>query len=454
MTKKLNVKGVVIPNDYKWVYNLFGMDSISPKDVEDAITDAKGDDINVIINSPGGDVFAGSEIYALLQSYAGNVEGEVLGIAASAASVIAMACTHLKIAPTAQMMIHNVLSYAEGDHRTMAQQSTFLHGWDKSIANAYRLKTGMSEQQLLDLMNKTTWMTAQEAVDNHFADEIMFDEENKLAAAASDCEMIPEKVVNVLRQLVTNNGSIPLGDGYKQLQSLMKLNQKGVDPMEFKDILASLAPEKQKVINDAITSAVTAATAELTKNFSLEKDTMQKKIDALAAQVPPVAETDEEIMAKADPKVRAILEKAKATAAAAAKAKDDAEAKLNAANKEKELRGYVEAAGKFDKLPVNAEEFGPILMNFAKADKGGYDKLVAILTAANNMVAQGKIMDTIGSSHGGEDVSAWDKVQSIVKDSMIKDKTLTYAVALRNAFDANPDLYEQYRDEQGTSLDE
>lgn len=191
---KISIKGVIISNDYKWIYDWFEVDSTCPKDIEVLIEAARGEDLEVEINSPGGDVFAGSEIYTTLKSYAGDVAVKIVGVAASAASVIAMAGKSVAISPTAQIMIHNVWTTARGDYRDLEHKAGVLKGWNKSIANAYMIKTGLTQDQLLELMNKETWLTAQEALQNKFVDEIMFDEGMQLAASMR-CTMIPMEVI-------------------------------------------------------------------------------------------------------------------------------------------------------------------------------------------------------------------------------------------------------------------
>lgn len=172
---KINVKGAIVPNDDKWLYEIFGMDHTAPKDVIDALPET-GEDIEVLINSGGGDVFSGSEIYTALKDYSGNVNVKVVGVAASAASVIAMAGDHIEMSPTAQMMIHNASTLTYGDNRKMDSSSKMLSSTDKGIANAYVKKTGKTEDEILNLMNDETWMNAQEAVELGFADAKMFED--------------------------------------------------------------------------------------------------------------------------------------------------------------------------------------------------------------------------------------------------------------------------------------
>lgn len=172
--KKIDIKGDIVQSGDKWIYNWLGIEATSPQDVNKALADANGQDIEVDINSGGGDIFAGSEIYTALRNYKGNAEIKIVGLCASAASVIAMA-RHSSITPTGLFMIHNVSSRAHGDYRDMEHQAEVLKTANQSIANAYKEKTGLTDAELLKLMDKETWMSAEEAVKNKFVDEVMFE---------------------------------------------------------------------------------------------------------------------------------------------------------------------------------------------------------------------------------------------------------------------------------------
>lgn len=205
MKHKVNVKGVIVSNDDQWIYDLFEMDSTSPKNVLDSLEEANGTDIEVLINSGGGSVQAGSEIYTALKDYSGDVEIKIVGLSASAASVIAMAGKS-KMSPTAQMMIHNASSRAQGDYHSMDKASEMLKVVNKTIANAYRLKSGMGEEDLLALMDNETWLTPQDALEKGLIDEIMFeDPQIKLSANAAIENMIPQKVIDGIRNGLLDN---------------------------------------------------------------------------------------------------------------------------------------------------------------------------------------------------------------------------------------------------------
>jgi ATP-dependent protease ClpP protease subunit len=196
---KIGIRGTIVPNDDKWIYEWYGMEATSPKDVTDILDKLNGEPVDVEINSVGGDVYSGSEIYTALKSYSQKaaVNVQIVGVAASAASVIAMAGTKVSISPTSQIMIHNVQTIAMGDYRDMQHEADVLKGFNQSIANAYMLKTKMSQEDLLKLMDDETWLTAQRAKELGFADEIMFDTGLKLAASISG--MIPTEVINKMR---------------------------------------------------------------------------------------------------------------------------------------------------------------------------------------------------------------------------------------------------------------
>lgn len=203
---RMNVKGAIVSNNDKWIYDMLDMDATSPKDVIDALP-SNNEDLEVIINSGGGDVFSGSEIYTALKEYPGNITIKVVGIAASAASVIAMAGSSIEMSPTSQMMIHNASSIAMGDNREMQTAYNMLTSANKAIANAYITKTGKSKQEIVDLMNDETWFSADDAVEQGFADKKMFDErEQRMVANAA--QMLSNEAINKVYALVNKTPEI------------------------------------------------------------------------------------------------------------------------------------------------------------------------------------------------------------------------------------------------------
>lgn len=147
-------------------------DDITPQLFKDELNSGTGD-ITVWINSPGGDCVAAAQIYNMLMDYKGNVTVKIDGIAASAASVIAMAGTEVLMSPVSTMMIHNPATVAMGDHNEMQKAIEMLNEVKESIINAYEIKTGLSRAKLSHLMDSETWMNANKAVELGFADGII-----------------------------------------------------------------------------------------------------------------------------------------------------------------------------------------------------------------------------------------------------------------------------------------
>ncbi|HGG0416542.1 TPA: head maturation protease, ClpP-related [Clostridium sporogenes] len=197
---KIEVKGPIISSNDQWVYDWFEIEATSPKKVNDLLKQCENnEDLEVEINSGGGSVFAGSEIYTALKSYKGNVTIKIVGLAASAASVIAMAGNKILMSPTAQMMIHNASASIGGDYRDMEKGTEILKNINTSISNAYRLKTGMTQEELLTLMDDETWLTPQQALKNKFIDEVMFQNEELKATASFSNTLLPQEVINKIR---------------------------------------------------------------------------------------------------------------------------------------------------------------------------------------------------------------------------------------------------------------
>ena len=153
--------------------------------------------ITIWINSPGGDCVAAAQIYNMLMEYPGDVTVKIDGIAASAASVIAMAGTRVLMSPVSTMMIHNPLTVAIGDSDEMRKAIQMLDEYKESIINAYEIKTGLSRAKLSHLMDAETWMNANKALELGFCDEILF----KTAAPPGE----PENSFSFSRRAVTNS---------------------------------------------------------------------------------------------------------------------------------------------------------------------------------------------------------------------------------------------------------
>lgn len=147
-------------------------DDVTPQLFKSELNSGEGD-ITLWINSPGGDCVAAAQIYNMLMDYKGNVTVKIDGIAASAASVIAMAGNKALMSPVSMLMIHNPMTVAMGDTAEMQKAIEMLSEVKESIMNAYEIKTGMSRAKISHLMDAETWMNANKAVELGFADGIL-----------------------------------------------------------------------------------------------------------------------------------------------------------------------------------------------------------------------------------------------------------------------------------------
>lgn len=203
MMTKINVKGAVVSNDDADIYDWLGYDCVSPNMVEDVLNNSDGD-VEVDIASGGGSVFAASEIYTMLKAYSGKVTVNIQGLAASAASVIAMAGDEVNMSPTSQMMIHKASTVSVGNADDFAHDSKMLDVTDQSIVNAYEAKTGMDRDDILQLMANETWMTAQDAVDKGFADNVSTGETQapQLVNATATTSIISNAAISKIKNLM------------------------------------------------------------------------------------------------------------------------------------------------------------------------------------------------------------------------------------------------------------
>lgn len=186
-------------------------DDITPALFKEELLSGSGD-ITVWINSPGGDCVAAAQIYNMLMDYKGNVTVKIDGIAASAASVIAMAGTKVMVSPVSMLMIHNPATMAFGDSAEMQKAIAMLEEVKESIINAYEIKTGLSRAKISHLMDAETWMNANMAIELGFADEIIkrdTQDEADIAQPAASASFSRAAVTNSLIEKLAAKCHIP-----------------------------------------------------------------------------------------------------------------------------------------------------------------------------------------------------------------------------------------------------
>ena len=181
--------------------------------------------ITLWINSPGGDCIAASQIYTMLMDYPDDVTVKIDGIAASAASVIAMAGTKVLMAPTALMMIHNPATITMGDHEDMKRAIEMLDEVKESIINAYEIKTGVSRIKLSHLMDAETWMNANKAIELGFADDVLKDEKQSEPTFSAYAFSRKAVATNLLNKIAENNKPI-------QAEETLKPQGRSIDELK------------------------------------------------------------------------------------------------------------------------------------------------------------------------------------------------------------------------------
>ena len=173
---RVTLNGIVSTDDDKWLYDWFGYAAFTPQQVRDAVAEnPTGEELVLEINSPGGSVFAGSEMYSVLKASGIPTRAEIQSLAASAASYLCLGCDTVAISPVAQMMIHLPATRTDGDRTEHQRSIGMLDSTREAILNAYELKAkGKSERaELRRMMAAETWLSAQDALEHGLVDEIL-----------------------------------------------------------------------------------------------------------------------------------------------------------------------------------------------------------------------------------------------------------------------------------------
>ena len=202
----------------------FWGDEITPQMFRDELESGEGD-VTVWINSPGGNVFAAAEIYTMLKDYKGSITVKIDAIAASAASVVAMAGDTVQMSPVAMLMIHDPSTVAMGNTKDMEKAIEVLTEVKESIINAYELRTGLSRARISHLMDSETWMNANRAIELGFADGMLTDD--KITAEMPAFEFSDRTVeialINKITQKTRQEKPIPRGRSINELMGRLSL---------------------------------------------------------------------------------------------------------------------------------------------------------------------------------------------------------------------------------------
>lgn len=200
--KKIILKGDVVSDSVGKLFDWFDLDSIYPKKVRDIFDNLNDEDVEVIMTTNGGSVFAGQEIYDIVKSHKGKTTLKVSGLVASIGTLISCAFDEVLISPVGTFMIHNPrVGEVSGEKKDMEKATQLLSTIENTLINAYSKKTGMRAEELADLMDKETFMNASEAVERGFVDGVIEESENNLMLVASHDSLVNSSFIEKLEKL-------------------------------------------------------------------------------------------------------------------------------------------------------------------------------------------------------------------------------------------------------------
>lgn len=291
------------------VGNAFYQGDTDPDKVKNALKEAEGKDVLITVNSGGGSTIAGSAIYNMIDRYEGTVHADIIGIAASMATVIVSAADTVSMAENALYMIHNPWSMAMGDSDDMKKQADILDKIKASLLQAYVRKTGMPEEKISALMDAETWLTAQEAYDLGFVDEIKKPME---IAAHSSLEFFGGR--NLPEQAKAY---------FKQEQTETNMSEEKQEKGKLWDAVVALVTGKQPEVTEPVQDEVVAEVPAIdfeAKCVEIEAD-FSAKLEAKDVELEELKASHEEAMKAKSAELADVVAKSEAIVKAFAEEK-------------------------------------------------------------------------------------------------------------------------------------
>lgn len=278
--RTINIKGDIVDNDWGRIYEYYGWDYMSPKKMEDELKSANGDEVVFLINSGGGSVFDGYDIFNAIKEYRGKTTAKIVGLAASAASFIAMGADKVQACALSQMMIHRAANGNQGNAPSHHANGNFLEGVDSTIVKAYTMRNGKTDEEMIELMDKTTWLTPTQALENGIVDEIVNDTIEKqliINSSEESKQALMSKLFKVdnmdeLKMLI--NQQMKFGQVVVNSAIYNKAPQKEEKTVEIKDVkdLQTQYPDLCKQLaKDAATEATNKERERVKDVLSLQK---------------------------------------------------------------------------------------------------------------------------------------------------------------------------------------
>lgn len=278
--KTINIKGDIIPNDYAWIYDWMEWDYTCPRQIEKALNEANGDEVIFLINSGGGSVFDGYEIFNLIKAYADKTTSKIVGMAASAASFIAMAADKVQASALSQIMIHRAANGNQGNAPSHHTNANFLEQVDNTIVKAYTMRNQKTDEEMIALMDKTTWFTAEQALEIGIVDEIINNEPSKpkIYNAIENKQEIIDKLMELGSVEDVKKALLNKNLGSTVVNSALTNKQKEDKPMELKDFMEKEPALYNQIVEDAQKEAVKNERARIASINALAKPGVEDQI--------------------------------------------------------------------------------------------------------------------------------------------------------------------------------
>lgn len=402
--------------------------------------------INVHINSPGGSVFAAAAIINQLRKHPACVHTWCDGVCASAAVGILLAanpgCRHMSRATL--LMIHNPSTEARGDQKTFIKTADLLGKVKQTLLNIYVEGTGLSAEQLSQMMDDETYLDADEAKGYNFVDDITeetvtYDFRNDGSFACNGISMDVAASLNVsklkshLEQLAQGNNTNSKEGGLSKM------------PETFEAFLSEQEDSVQALINGAITAAVTVREQELTSQNETALQNLQNQVDTLTAELaearkPQNPDPNASILEGMSEEARALLTQAQADAV-------EARQKLAAMEEAQALAAFKGTLAVYDKLPLT-DEHVKALFTLSKSNPEMLNQLQDLMKVANAAMAAG--FGELGSAQGTPvGATAFDRLETAISDYRKQHEQASYNEAMKAVLREDPSLYDAYRDEMG-----
>lgn len=411
--------------------------------------------INVYINSGGGEVFAAVAMAQQLQKHKAEVHTYVEGIAASAATIIAMAGDVRHMSKSSLYMIHLPSSSIRGNKHEMAKGIEVLEKVEEVIRMTYATKCKISDEELTKLIDHETWLTADEALEYGFIDDVLEDQD----AIENLIKDIQNDILN-LNGVNINISAYAEPEKLRQKLTEIQNSSKGGTTMDFQAFLNSLPVDKRKAIEDEMSRRLTVGTKELTDqvtNLTNQISTMSNQVKETQTELTTVTNALDEANAKIkkyeeasdhrdeDQKfLDSLPTEAREAVINARKAAEEAKAEVAKMQDAAAFNTFKEHLAEYGNLPIQ-DEHVTSLYNMSKACPEDFANIEALIKVADaSMVKQ--FMQTGTDGDGTEaPTDAYAEIEKKIKDAMTANEGLDYNTAFANVIRENPDLYNRYK---------